>query len=134
MLRSLKERKIMMRSEWKRTRCPTLLFWTPEKAFFWFLKKKKPPIFFFFFFFNFWFFKKKPPKNCFFMFLLWFSFKNKRRTNVLLVGIFENTLKKAISRQKPKDKNNIWASIVFKAKAESFFFKWFISKKHLYEF
>ena len=53
-----------------------LLFWTPEKACFWFLKKNPQTIFFF-------------------VFWLWFSFKNNRRTNVLLVGIFENTLKES---------------------------------------
>ena len=34
------------------------------------------------------------------MFRLWFSFLNNRRTNVLLVGIFENAQKKVMDRQK----------------------------------
>ena len=75
------------------------------------------------------------------MFRLCFSFKNNGRTNVLLVSIFENTLKKAISRQKRHfgrfwqlipffqcilkitDQNNICVSIVFEAKAEKKFKK-----------
>ena len=73
-----------------------LLFWTPEKARFLFLKKKNP-------------------KKSFIVFRLWFSFKNNWRTNVLLVGIFEKKLLAV--------KNNICASIVFKAKTEKKFTK-----------
>ena len=36
-------------------------------------------------------------KNVFFVFRLWFSFENNRRTNVLLVSIFENTQKKLLT-------------------------------------
>ena len=46
------------------------------------------------------FLRKTSPKNVFFVFRLWFSFKNNWRINVLLVSIFENALKKAISCQK----------------------------------
>ena len=49
-------------------------------------------------FFGFW--RKTPQQFFFFVFQSWFSFKNNRRTNVLLVSIFENALKKATSRQK----------------------------------
>ena len=55
-----------------------LFILTPEKARFWFLNHKKN-------FFRCW---------------LWFRFKNNRLTNVFLVGIFENSLKKAIRSQK----------------------------------
>ena len=48
--------------------------------------------------FGFW--RRNPKKNFFFVFRLWFSFKNNRHTNVLLISIFENALKKAISHQK----------------------------------
>ena len=45
-------------------------------------------------------FDEIPPNNIFCRVSRpWFSFKNNRRTNVLLVSIFENALKKAISRQ-----------------------------------
>ena len=46
------------------------------------------------------FLRKRKKYLYFFMFRLWFSFKNNRCSNVLLVGIFENALKKAISPQK----------------------------------
>ena len=46
------------------------------------------------------------------MFRLWFSFKNNRRTNVLLVGIFENLLKKAISCQK-RHFGRFWRLLTF---------------------
>ena len=68
--------------------CPTpfdfwkVPFWTPEKVQFWFLKKT-------------------PLKIFFFMFLLWFSFKNKRRTNILLVGIFRSAQKKLLTVKMP---------------------------------
>ena len=38
-------------------------------------------------------FEENSRKIFFFVFLLWFSFKNNRRTNVLLVAIFENAKK-----------------------------------------
>ena len=68
--------------------CPTpfdfwkVPFWTPKKVQFWFLKKT-------------------PLKIFFFMFLLWFSFKNKRRTNILLVGIFRRAQKKLLTVKMP---------------------------------
>ena len=55
-----------------------LLFWNPKKALFWFLKKNKT-------------------KNVFSVFWLWFGFKNNRHTNVLLVGIYEQALKKLLA-------------------------------------
>ena len=48
--------------------------------------------------FGFW--RKPPQKNLFFVFRFWFSFKNNRRTNVLLVGIFKNVHTKFIDCQK----------------------------------
>ena len=68
-------------------------FWTLEKVHFWFLKKT-------------------PQKIVFFMFRLWFSFKNNRRTNGLLVGIFENAKKNLINCQK-RPKWRFWRSITF---------------------
>ena len=47
-------------------------------------------------------FEEKPQIFFFQVFWLLFSFKNNRHTNVLLVGILENTLKKDISRQNEK--------------------------------
>ena len=77
---------------------------------------------------RFWFLKKTLPKNLFFVFGLWFIFKNNRRTNVLLVGIFENAQKSYSPSKTPfwlflevnngclcvfknTDQNNICASI-----------------------
>ena len=81
-------------------------------------------------------FDQKKTKNVFFfLFRLRFSLKNNRRKNVLLVGIFENALKKNYQPSKTLvllffavinffqcifkniDQNNIFVSIVFKAKA-----------------
>ena len=92
-------------------------FWTPEKVCF-----------------GFW---RKPPKQFFFfVFRLWFSFINNRRTNDLLVGIFENAQKKVIDHQKhhfdhiwrlmtiflcvfkKTDQNNNCVSIILKAETE----------------
>ena len=42
-------------------------------------------------------FEVKPPKKLLFVFRLWFSFKNNRRTNVLLVAFFEKALKKLLT-------------------------------------
>ena len=42
----------------------------------------------------FWVFKDKNQTNVFFVVRLWLRFKNNRRANVLLVGIFENAPKK----------------------------------------
>ena len=81
-------------------------------------------------------FCRKPPKKfVFFLFRPWFSFKNNRRTNVLLVSIFENAQKSYWPSKKPflqflavnngflcvfknTDQNNICVSIVLKAKTE----------------
>ena len=42
-------------------------------------------------------FEENPQQNLFFVFWLLFSFKNNRRTNVLLGGIFENAQKKLLT-------------------------------------
>ena len=87
------------------------------------------------------------------MFRLWFSFKNNRRTNVLLVGIFENAHKKIYWLSKTPfwpflavnnvflcvfkitDQNNLCVSIVLKTKTETNLKKigW-PSKKSIFEF
>ena len=91
--------------------------------------------------------KENPPNKIFFVFWLWFSFKDTRRTNVLLVGIIENAHKNLLRKFLPfweflvvntgnvfldvfknTDQNNIGASIVFKAKYEENFFKGFYLK------
>ena len=93
-----------------------LPFWTTDKVHFWFLKKT-------------------PLKNVFFVFWLWFSFKNNRRTNVLLVVILKTHKKSYWPSKTPfwlflavnngflcvfkhSDQNNICVSIVLKAKTE----------------
>ena len=58
-----------------------VLSWTPEKA-------------------RFWFYKKNPPTNFFLRVVALIRLKNNRHTNVLLFGIFENTLRKSGSLQK----------------------------------
>ena len=80
-------------------------------------------------------FKENPQKKFFLLFRLSFRFINTRRTNVLLVGIFENvqqkllTIKTAIFghfwrlktifvRFQNTDQNNMCVSIVFKAKTK----------------
>ena len=92
----------------------------------------------------------------FFISLFCFSFKNNRRTNVVLVNIFENALKKVNNRQKrPKwrfwqliaflvhfqkyhNQKDICASIVFKAeskpKHEEQFFGGFYFKNQKHAF
>ena len=98
-------------------------------------------------------FEENPPKKLFFVFWLWFSLKNNRHTNVFLVGIFENALKKVIDRQKLHfgcfwrlitffvdfkytDQNSICVSIVFKAKTEKNEEKKLVGppKKSIFEF
>ena len=88
---------------------------------------------------------ENPKKKNFFVFRPWFSFKNNRRTNVLLIGIFENAQKKLLTPKnailavnnvflcvfKNTDLNNICASVVFKDKRKiwrNIFCLFFISK------
>ena len=42
-------------------------------------------------------FEENPPNKILFVFRLWFSFKNNRRTNVIMVGIFENAQQKLLT-------------------------------------
>ena len=57
-------------------------------------------------------FWRKTPQNMFLLFRLWFSFKNNRRTNVLLVDFFENA-KKVIDHQKRHFGHFWWIITVF---------------------
>ena len=89
----------------------------------------------------------------FFLFWIWFSFKNNRRTNVLLVGMFENAQKKLFTVKnailavflavnngffcvfKNTDQNNICVSIVLNAKTEKKLKKnWLTPKKSFFDF
>ena len=51
-------------------------------------------------------------KKFVFVFQLSFSFKNNRRTNILLVGIFENALKKVVDHQKHHF-GSFWRLIIY---------------------
>ena len=51
-------------------------------------------------------------KKFVFVFQLSFSFKNNKRTNILLVGIFENALKKVVDHQKHHF-GSFWRLIIY---------------------
>ena len=57
-------------------------------------------------------FGNKNRKKIVFIFFFCFSFKNNRRTNVILISIFENAQKNVINCQK-RPKWRFWRSIVF---------------------